>query len=159
MGEMGWRPEEVETEIFNARMCSMRFSPWEGWDGGLRRSKQRYLIKNVLHEVQPMGGKGWRPVEVGTEIFNARMCSMRFSPWEGWDGGLRRSKQRYLIKNVLHEVQPMGGKGWRPVEVGTEIFNARMCSMRSSPWEGWDGGHQADLRRSEQRYLIKVYVP
>jgi hypothetical protein len=29
--------------------------------------------------------------------------------------------------------------GWRPsgrpVEVGTEIFNERMCSMRSNPWK------------------------
>jgi hypothetical protein len=43
----------------------------------------------------------------------------------------------------------MGGVGWRPsgrpVEVGTEMFNERMCSMRSNPWKGWDGGHQAGL--------------
>jgi hypothetical protein len=99
-----------------------------------------------------MGGVGWRPsgrpVEVGTEIFNERMCSMRSTPWEGWDGGLRRSEQGYLMKECV----PGGLMGWvgwrpsgRPVEAGTEIFNARMCSMRSTPWEGWDGGHQAGL--------------
>jgi hypothetical protein len=53
----------------------------------------------------------------------------------------------------------MGGVGWRPsgrpVEVGTEYFYERMCSMRSNPREGWDGG----LRMSEQRYLMKEYVP
>jgi hypothetical protein len=53
----------------------------------------------------------------------------------------------------------MGGVGWRasgrPAEVRTEIFNEKMYSMRSNPWEGWDGGHQAGLQRSEQRYLIK----
>jgi hypothetical protein len=74
---------------------------------------------------------------------------MRPSSWEGWDGGrqagLQRSEQRYLIKNVFHEAQLMGGVGWRPsgrpVEVGTEIFNERMCSMLSNLWEGWDRGH------------------
>jgi hypothetical protein len=34
----------------------------------------------------------------------------------------------------------MGGEGWRPsgspVEVETEIFNERLCSMRSSPGRG-----------------------
>ncbi len=57
----------------------------------------------------------------------------------------------------------MGGVGWRPAgrpaEVGTEIVNERMCSMRSSPWEGWDVGRQAGLQRSEQRYFMKECVP